>query len=159
MDFTKITKPEMQVVGIEARTKNDLEASPVTAKIPGLWSRFFREKRAEEIDYRKDDSSLLGAYTNYESGHTGFYTLIVGAEVSELGMISKGMVGITIPAAEYLLFPAPGKMPEAIIIAWSNIWKHFSQNAAYQRAYTTDFELYRTTDDGQIEAEIYIAVR
>jgi predicted transcriptional regulator YdeE len=159
MDFTKTAKPEMHVVGVEARTKNDLEANPATAKIPGLWNRFFQQNLAEAIPHRKDPGSVLGVYTNYQGDHTGFYTLIVGVEVQDSRAIPSGMVGTTIPAAEYLVFPAPGKMPEAIIMAWSNIWKYFSQSAPYQRAYTTDFEDYRTTEDGQTVAEIYIAVR
>jgi len=159
MDPTKTTKPQIHVIGVEVRTRNDLEANPVTAKIPGLWRRFFQENLAAEIENRKDANVLFGAYTNYQSDHTGYYSLLIGAEVSKLEMIPQGMAGITIPATEYLVFPAPGKIPEAIMTAWGNIWKYFPQDAPCQRAYTTDFELYRTNHDGQTQGEIYIAVR
>jgi predicted transcriptional regulator YdeE len=147
----------MHVVGIEVRTKNDLEANAATARIAGLWNRFYQEKVAEKIAHRKDRGAVLGVYTNYESDHTGFYTLIVGAQVQDAKAIPIGMVGVTIPAAEYLVFPAPGRMPEAIVTAWGKVWNYFAQSSAARRVYTTDFELYKTTN-GEASAEIYVAI-
>jgi predicted transcriptional regulator YdeE len=67
------------------------------------------------------------------------------------------MVGVTIAAAEYLVFPVPGRMPEAIVNAWGKVWNYFAQSSAARRAYTTDFELYKTTN-GEASAEIYVAI-
>lgn len=153
----RTSKPEIHVVGIEMRTKNALEANPATARIAGLWNRFYQEKIAERITHRKDAGAVLGVYTNYETDHNGFYTLIVGAQVQDAKAIPTGMVGVTIPAAEYLVFPAPGRMPEAIMTAWGKVWSYFAQSSAARRAYTTDFELYKTTNT-EPSAEIYIAI-
>src|SRR6266568_3165117 len=109
MEPTRTAKPEMYIVGVEVRTRNVLEADPATAKIAGLWNNFFQQNLAEKISNRKDPHSMLG-----------FYTLIAGTEVKGLTAIPAGMVGIKIPAAQYLVFPAPGKLPEAIIAAWKN---------------------------------------
>ena len=160
MEPTRTAKPEMYIVGVEVRTRNVLEADPATAKIAGLWNNFFQQNLAGKISNRKDPDSMLGVYTNYESDHAGFYTLIAGTEVKGLTAIPAGMVGMKVPAAEYLVFAAPGKLPQAIIAAWKNIWNYFSPGAACQRSYTTDFELYRTNpgSGGENTAEIYIAV-
>jgi predicted transcriptional regulator YdeE len=147
----------MHVVGIEVRTKNALEANPDTARIADLWRRFFAEKVSEKITHRPDPGVVLGVYTNYESDHTGFYTLIVGAQVRDAKSIPNGMVGVTIPAAQYLVFPAPGRIPEAIVTAWGKVWNYFAQSSAARRAYTTDFELYNMSD-GEASAEIYVAI-
>jgi predicted transcriptional regulator YdeE len=147
----------MHVVGFEVRTKNALEANPATRRIGDLWNRFFQERMSERITHRKDPGAVVGVYTNYENDHTGFYTLIVGAQVQDAKAIPSGMVGVTIPASKYLVFPAPGKMPEAIVAAWGVVWDYFAQGAAARRAYTTDFELY-TTSNGETSAEIYVAI-
>jgi predicted transcriptional regulator YdeE len=149
----------MHVVGIEVRTKSALEANPATARIADLWNRFFHDKVSEKIAHREDASAVLGVYTNYESDHTGFYTLIVGVQVQNAKAIPTGMVGVTIPAAEYLVFSAPGKIPDAIIAAWGRVWDHFAQSSALERAFTTDFELYRTGSTGETSAEIYVAIK
>ena len=148
----------MHVVGIEVRTKNALEANPATARIGPLWGRFLEEKASEKIAHQMDPGTVLGVYTNYESDHTGFYTLIIGAQVKDAKSIPKGMVGITIPAAEYLVFPAPGKVPQAIVVAWGEVWDYFAQNPAARRAFTADFELYKTAN-GEAGAEIYVATK
>ena len=104
--------------------------------------------------------NLLGVYTDYESDHTGAYSLIVSAEVSSLDSVPEGMIGLTIPASKNLVFPAGGPVPDAIIQAWQNIWNHFSQSSEYRRAYTTDFEAYKwNPETQQTEAEIHIAMR
>jgi predicted transcriptional regulator YdeE len=148
----------MHVVGIEVRTKNALETNSATARIGPLWGRFLQERVSETIAHQKDPGTVLGVYTNYVSDHTGFYTLIIGAEVQDAKSIPKGMVGITIPAAEYLVFPAPGKIPEAIIAAWGEVWNYFAQSSAARRAFTADLEVYKP-GNGETSAEIYVAIK
>src|SRR5260370_15081559 len=116
MEPTRTAKPEMYIVGVEVRTRNVLEADPATAKIAGLWNNFFQQNLAEKISNRKDPHSMLGVYTNYESDHAGFYTLIAGTEAKGLTAIPAGMVGLKIPAAQSQVFPSPGKLTEALIV-------------------------------------------
>lgn len=49
--------------------------APSTAKIPGLWGRFFQERIADKIPNKKPAGHLIGAYTKYESDHTGPFHL------------------------------------------------------------------------------------
>jgi predicted transcriptional regulator YdeE len=149
----------MRVIGPQVRTSYSLEQDRATAKIPGLWKRFFEERLEERIPNRTHPGNLFGVYTNYESDHTGKYSLIVSAEVSSLDRVPEGMMGLTIPGGKYLVFPASGPMPDAIIQSWQNVWRYFSQSLKYRRAYTTDFESYRSKfDTQQAEADIHIAI-
>jgi len=150
----------MKVIGFEVRTSNLLEVDPATAEIPRLWKRFVEERLEERIPNRAHPGNLFGVYTNYESDHTGMYSLIVSAEVSSLDRVPEGMMGLTIPAGKYLVFSASGPTPDAIIQTWKNVWNYFSQSSEYRRAYTTDFESYRwKPDTQQTEADIHIAIR
>lgn len=150
-----ITRSEFKAVGIEVRTDNSLEMDPQKAKIPGLWGRFFREGIVEKIPNKKLNAVPLGIYTDYESDHSGPYSLITGIETTDLDSTPNGMRGLTIPAGTYLVFTASGRMPQAVIDTWMYVWKYFSQGARYSRTYTTDFELYASNE----KVEIHIGVK
>ena len=68
------------ITGIATRTTNELELNPETASIPGLWSRFFAENIGEQISNGYSTDTVYGVYTDYETDHTGAYTLIIGKE-------------------------------------------------------------------------------
>ena len=147
----------MYIVGLEVRTMNRDEENPATAKIPSLWQRIRNENLLASIPAAREPAVTLGAYTRYQSDHNGPYSLIVGSEMDSLERIPPGMVGITVLAQEYLIFTAAGEMPAAVIEAWKEVWKYFSDTTVLKRAYTTDFERY---DAGRpSEVEIHIAVR
>ncbi len=81
---------EMRVIGLALRTSNAKEGNPATAQIGGLWRKFLEESLIEKIPNRKDEGVILGVYTNYESDHTGLYSLVVSAEVTRLDSIPAG---------------------------------------------------------------------
>ena len=152
----KLTTSEaIKVIGIEVGTTNQLEMNPATAKIPGLYARYYQDHIAEKIPHKKKDGSMLGVYTNYESDHTGAYTLVIGVPVTSLDAIPAQMTGVTIPAGKYLVFQARGPMPQALIETWTTIWNYFPGHPGYKRAYTTDYEIHR----GEDSADIYVAVK
>jgi predicted transcriptional regulator YdeE len=149
----------MNVIGIATRTTNAAESDPATASIGKLWTRFYQEGLSDRIPGRIDSSTILGVYTNYESDYTGAHTLLIGSEVEQLDVIPDGMMGIAVPAADYLIFPAPGSLPDAIVETWARIWIAFADDTDNQRGYTTDIEFYRfKPQSGQQEAEIAIAL-
>lgn len=148
------TRDEFAVIGIAARTSNPTEMSGSEAKIPALWNDYFASGAAARIPNRLGDQSTVAVYTNYESDHTGAYTLVVGQQVSSLEEIPGGMLGVKIPAGRYLVFQAEGPVPESIIAAWTNIWTYFQDSREYKRAYSSDFEVYRNANT----AEIFIAI-
>lgn len=150
-----ITRDAFTAAGIEVRTDNAREMNPATARIAGLWQRFFQENIPGSLPDKKPAGVPLGIYTDYESDHSGGYTLIAGMETAQAGMTPAGMRVVTIPAGKYLVFTASGAMPQALIETWGTVWTYFSSNPRYTRAYTTDFEEYLSDD----KVAVYIAVK
>ncbi len=149
-----VSEAEIRFIGEAVRTTNQAESNPSSARIPGLWGRFFAENIPGGIQDKTEPTAVLGVYTNYESDHTGEYSLIAACRVSSLDKIPDGMTGGVIPASDYLVFAAKGAMPQALIAAWGSVWNYFASPRAYRRSFTTDFELYQ----GREEVGIYIAV-
>lgn len=151
----RVTIDGFDVIGVAARTSNQRETNPTTARIPGLWQRLLGEGMFERVPNKTGDPALYAVYTDYESDFTGEYRLLVGARVASLREIPPDMEGISVPAGEYLDFAASGNLPSALIETWSAIWDYFS-TATEQRAYTTDVEIHQP---GGEAIDILIAVK
>jgi predicted transcriptional regulator YdeE len=148
------TRDEFAMIGIGTRTSNTAEMSGSEAKIPTLWNQYFTTGVPDKIPNKSTDQSTLAIYSDYESDHTEAYSLVIGRQVSTLGEIPEGMIGLKIRAGRYLVFSADGPVPEAIIAAWARVWAYFQENTEYTRAYSSDFEIYGADNT----AEIFIAV-
>lgn len=150
-----ITRDAFTATGVEVRTDNAREMNPATARIAGLWQRFFQENVPGKLPDKKPAGVPLGIYTDYESDHTRGYTLIAGVATTQAGAAPAGMRTVTVPAGKYLVFTASGPMPQALIETWGAVWNYFSSNPRYARAFTTDFEEYLSDD----KVAVYIAVK
>ncbi|SRR6266404_3309 len=153
-----IHKPGFTMAGISTRTSNDLETNQETARIPVLWGRIFKENIFEHIPSKVSPGGLVAVYTDYDGDHTAQYTLVVGAVIQAESdtVIPTGMVMEQVPEQDYLQFAVRGKMPDALIQTWRDIWSYFDGTKPHLRTYQADFEEYNA--DGS-EAEIYIGVR
>lgn len=145
--------PAFEVVGLPLRTSNADEMNPETARIKKHWEQFWSEGYHERIPKASD--KLLGVYTNYESDHTGPYTLVPGFEVTNLDEVSADLVRVQIPEQNYLVFHKKGEMPGIVFAGWGEVIAHFQDEEIYERAYDSDFELY----PNETEVEIHISVR
>jgi len=140
-----------QIKGLSARTTNAGEMNPQTAKIGALHQKF---DDTVTVNY-KEGARVYGVYYNYESDHTGAYSVMAGADRLEQ-KIAANLETVTLPAGSYMVFEAKGEVPQVVIETWAKIWNYFSDSAApYRRSYTTDFEFYKN----QNEIEIYIALK
>jgi predicted transcriptional regulator YdeE len=139
------------VSGLTVRTKNQDESRPESAKIPGLWGRFFSSSVAEQIPQRLPDAPVVGVYSTYESDANGLYNVMAGVPVNTT---SADFDSIEVQEGKYLVFDARGPMPAAVIQAWVDIWNYFEQHPQVQRRYATDFESW----DGPGEVRIHIGV-
>jgi predicted transcriptional regulator YdeE len=145
--------PRVHIVGPSVRTTNADEASG-KGKIGGLWQRFFAQDLASRIPARAHPTRVYGVYTDYESDHTGPYTLVVGCPVvTPPSSLPEGMVSVTVPEGDYLAFAARGAMPRALIDTWGRIWGHF-ESASRQRSFTTDFELHDSETPSEVQIHI-----
>jgi predicted transcriptional regulator YdeE len=137
------------VTGVSVRTKNTDEMNKSTAKIGGLWSKFYSSVASS----LKDGAITYGVYHQYESDFTDEFTVLAGADLVEESVKSE-LQSVPIAEGKYAVFIGVGEMPRTVIDVWSEIWSYFSAtNCPYERVYTTDFELYKGTN----EVEIYIA--
>lgn len=142
---------EKTIIGISVRTKNSDEMQPQTAKIGNLWQRFYQEVAPT----LQEGATVFGVYANYESDASGEFSVLAGSDKVDASKINT-LDHVAIQAGKYLVFKETGELPQVVINTWSKIWDYFSADSAdYQRAYTTDFELYKN----QNEIEIYIAVK
>lgn len=151
-----VQRDEMLVMGMEVHTTNQRESNPTTAEIPKLWNHFLEEQLWLDIPDPVHPQVRYGVYTDYTTDHLGEYAAIVATEVSSIDNPPESMVGLAIPAGEYLVFSAIGISPEAIIQTWQQICDYFASGTSYQRAFTTDFECH---DSQQEQIRIYIAVK
>lgn len=142
---------EKIIKGISVRTTNANEVNPETSRIAALYQQFDEQV---PVNY-KEGARVYGVYYNYESDISGEFSVLSGSdEIDE--SIASSLEQVIIPSGDYMVFGAKGDMPQVVIDTWSKIWDYFStENTPYQRAYTTDFEYYKS----QNEIEIHIAIR
>ena len=157
-----LTRPEIKLVGLTARTNNKNEMNPQTAKIAELAGRYWGEGVAAQIQQRKHPGVTLAVYTDYASDEHGDYTYFIGEEVFTIDTIPANLETLIIPAARYAKFTTPlGKMPDVVISAWQDIWKMTPLERSGDRAYVADFELYdqRAVDPVSTSLDIYIGIK
>ncbi|MHC6646603.1 GyrI-like domain-containing protein [Alteromonas sp. HB246098] len=149
MDVRKLTSP-INIKGFSVITNNHAEFSP-KGKIPALWQRF---DSSISVDYRGGER-VYGVYFNYESDHTGDFSVLAGFDGDTVPEHLK-IENITIPAGKYLVFSRQGEMPQIAIDVWSDIWRYFTQaDTEYERAFTVDFEHYVNAN----HIDVYMAIK
>jgi len=153
---TRAHHPSFIVLGLSTRTTNALEADATTARIPGLWHRWFASGGAAQLSGSAPHAASYGLYHAYESDYRGAYDLVVGAAVSSPATIPAGWTRVDVPAAQYLVFRGTGAMPAIVVQTWSTLWDYFASHTDVRRAYTMDFERYDPARGDQVD--IYIAV-
>jgi predicted transcriptional regulator YdeE len=145
---------EILVIGIAVETSN--ENGKAALDIPKLWERFLSEHIGQQIP-NKISEEIIAIYTHYESDFTGAYTTILGCQVQNLSQIPEGMVGHKIEKQTFTKFEVKGDLTQGIVYQmWVNIWE-----MDLNRAYTSDFEIYRQTAPNATEAQvdIFIAIK
>jgi predicted transcriptional regulator YdeE len=137
--------------GLSIRTDNATEMDPNKGQIGALWQTF---DETVPVDYQNGER-VYGIYFDYESDHTGKFTVLAGFDGASFPSNSN-LQTVTIPSANYLVFKHKGEMPQIAIDAWTEVWNYFSQNKLeHQRLYSTDFEFYPNGN----EIEVHIAVK
>lgn len=140
MEPTRRHQHAFAVAGIRVRTTNRDEADPGTARIAGLWNRFFHEPAHASTALRTGDARIFGVYSAYASDAHGAFDLTAGVAVS------GGTDSVAIEAGDYLVFTAQGQMPQAVIATWLRIWQYFEAHPEVVRSYRSDFEAYEGLD-------------
>jgi predicted transcriptional regulator YdeE len=144
-----------KLIGISTRTTN--KNNQAATELQKLWGDFFAENILERIP-NKQSNEIYAIYTDYKSDFTDEYTTIIGVPVSSLNDIPEGLIGREFEAQNFQTFTAKGKMPDAVVATWMDIWK---RDKELNRSYTYDLEIYgeRSQDKNNPEVDIYIAVK
>ena len=148
------------VAGHQVRTSNAAEADPAAAQIPGLWQRFFEEHITSRTRDRLDDA-VLAVYHDYESDHSGEYSLTVGCPVRTLEGQPGDLALVRVPAQRYAVVRTErGPIPGIVIDAWRAIWSMTPEALGGPRAYEADFEVYDegSADPADAQVEIWIGL-
>jgi predicted transcriptional regulator YdeE len=141
-----------KIAGISVRTINADEMVSEKAKIPQLWDKFYTETLGAKIS----GSPVYGLYTNYASDMNGEYTVLAGVEVESTDETASNLEVLDITDGKYLVFEGEGPMPQVVFETWGKIWQYFSsEETKHVRAYTSDFELYKS----DTKVAIYIAIK
>lgn len=152
---------EFTIVGISVRTNNAQEAAG-NGFIAKQWDKFYKEGVLDRISH-KENPAVYALYSDYASDRNGDYTYIIGARVSEVGVVPPGMVAKTVSAGKYAVIASErGPIPKIIVEAWRQIWTLEDRGRlGGKRAYKTDFELYdqRARDPQDSQIDIYIGVK
>ncbi len=142
------------IIGIKIETTN--ENGRAAVDLGKLWEQFYTENIPSKIPNKISDD-IYSIYTDYESDYKGKYTTIIGLKVNALDQIPNGMVGREFKGGNYRKFVAKGKMPNAVLETWQEIWEKDNE---LKRTYTADFEVYgqKSRNGENAEVEIYIAI-
>jgi predicted transcriptional regulator YdeE len=145
---------KFDVIGISVRTTNENGQS--VKDIEALWGKFWGEEIQKQIPNKVNDD-IYAVYTDYETDFNGPDTLIIGLTVSSLDNIPEDFVGITIEKDVYEKFVSKGKMPEAVLATWMEIW----QSKDLKRTYNVDFTIHgkKYFDGDNAEVETFISVK
>ena len=137
------------IAGITVRTTNAAEFNPVTAKIAGLWGRFFSEGLFDKLPGKLATSPVYGVYSNYASDYMGAFDVTAGVASTQ----SEGSMALQ--AGDYLVFCGAGPMPQTVLQTWGVVWQYFQSNPDIKRRYATDFEAYVSADTVEIHIGIF----
>jgi len=147
------TIEKFNIIGISVKTTN--ANGQAIKDIESLWGKFWGEEIKKQIPNKINDD-IYAVYTNYETDFTGPYTVIVGLTVSSLKEIPKYFVGISIETANYQKFTSKGKMPEAVLNTWLQIWEDKELKRAYKADFTVHGKKYYDGDHAEVETFISI---
>ncbi|WP_214412421.1 GyrI-like domain-containing protein [Sphaerisporangium fuscum] len=147
-----VERPELLVVGYAVRTSNAAEADPSRAQLPALWGRAGAPGAFAHVPGRVDEN-LYAVLIDYESDHQGAYTQIVGVAVRTAAGLPEGMVAVRVPGVQTLKVEAHGPMPQVLIEAWQQVWRHTESGGVPARAFTTDLEVHHAAG-----VDLYLAV-
>lgn len=142
-----------KIIGISTQTTNENGQS--IQDVEALWNRFWNENIAAQVP-NKVNEDIYAVYADYESDYMR-YKLIIGFPVSSLDDIPNDFVGREILVGNSEKFTSKGKMPEAILKTWSEIWTNKKLKRAYRADVTVHGKKYFDGKNAEVETFISIA--
>jgi len=155
-----VQHPGFIASGLEVRASNAEEADPAQARINRQWHQFYRQAIPLDLAANAENGRVVGIYSHYENGAHGHYTVLAGVQLRRDTVAPPEYATVKVSAGEYIVFRMPGFGSSAVIACWSAIWNFFSRGehelvGRYERAFTSDFELYGDPE----YVSIYVSVK
>lgn len=129
-------KQGFKIMGIAVKTTN--VNNQAANDLATLWGKFYSQNIMDKIP-NKIDTDVLCIYTDYKSDYQDDYLAIIGVRVSQLDEVPEGLIGRAFAPETFKKFEARGKLPDAVVDCWLNIW---NDDANLNRKYTYDYEVY-----------------
>jgi predicted transcriptional regulator YdeE len=148
------------IAGLTARTNNAREMSG-KGKIGKVWQAFLQPELIGKIP-NKIGVDLIAVYTDYEAGHTGYYTYLLGLPILSAESLPASLTVKHIPAGRYAVFSSGrGPITQIVPKIWQRIWSMSPKELGGRRAFKTDFEIYdqRAANPENAQIEVYIGLR
>jgi predicted transcriptional regulator YdeE len=142
-----------KIIGISTETTNENGKS--IKDVEEIWGKFWGENISDKIP-NKASNEIYAVYTDYESDYTGKYTLIIGFPVTTFDNIPDGFVSRNILVGSNVKYTSKGKMPEAILKTWTEIWQDTQLKRAYRADVTVHGQKYYDGDNAEVETYISI---
>ncbi|MDW3193413.1 MAG: GyrI-like domain-containing protein [Cytophagales bacterium] len=148
------TVSTFKVVGVATRIAN-VEGNSVE-EVEALWGKFWGNDIRNKVPNRLGEE-FYAVSTDYASDYQGPYTLIIGVAVESFDDVPEGLEAIIIESDTYEKFVSKGKMPDAILRTWFEIW----EDKSLTRAYRTDFTVHgaKYIDGDHAEVETFISIK
>jgi predicted transcriptional regulator YdeE len=137
MHVEHVSEPEDRVIiGLAIST------CPATAgaDIAQAWQRFMTEGTASRVARDSADAHLYAVYCDYESDHSGRYTMVLGVAAAPTAPVPAGLRRVRIPSGPYARFVAQGEPGRAVWAVWSHVNGSWEKPGV--RRYLADFERY-----------------
>ena len=155
MHFVEKQIDRIVISGINTRTCNKTEDNPETAQISDLWRRFYSDELPRVIPNQTSNFSIYGVYSDFDKEAGGDFTVTVGVEIQNDLEDNMAFPVVVVEPGRYLMFAVKGPMPESALKTWKEIWEFFSTSKEYTRAFTADFDVYKS----QGEVDIYVSIK
>lgn len=140
------------IIGISVRTTN--KSNQAAQDLGKLWEKFYGENVFGKIPNKLNDD-IYSIYTDYTSDYTEDYTAILGCQVDSLEDVPDKLIGREFASENFEVFLAQGKMPDAVVNSWIDIWH---KDKELQRKYTYDFELYSKNSQKGDNSEVRVFI-
>ena len=156
------TKEAFQLVCKKMQAEGRMELTP--ERISDFWTTCNADGSITELcRYIPEDNIFKNFIVGVTFGRDATnpeYPYAIGAHYDGTPIAESDLTIEEIPAHTYVVFPCTGRMPEAFIKLYQQIFSEFFPVSEYQPCGGADFEAYPSTDvsDPAYTCEIWIAV-
>ncbi|MFS0783100.1 effector binding domain-containing protein [Bacillus sp. 1P06AnD] len=160
MKYKIIKKEAFQVIGVK-RTFS-LENEENLRRIPKMWDDIHQDGTNDKLNRLNNGAikGILGVCANAAHGNpTNSIDYWIATDYC--GKVPAGWQSMQIPASKWAIFEVHGPMPDAMQMAWKQIYSEWFPSNSYEYAGTPELEVYTEDDPASpgLYSEIWIPLK